>query len=277
MAKRKATRKTSSSPAKRTSKKRSEASGAALSAGAGVKRRAKKAAPIRKRTVAKKKISAKKTRATKAIPSKAKKRKTGSAKAGAAAKAARPAVTAKRKKKFVAPAKRAARSSRSVASAKATANKGYQRVDKAAGAAVEPAAALPAVPTVPKTRLTAKRLREFKAVLLERRARMAEDVRLLGNDAFNRHHGDHGDHTTMPIHMADAGSDTWEQEFDLMLMDTERGRLREIDEALMRIDDRTYGVCLATHRPITIARLNAKPWAKFCIEYARMREQGLAS
>ncbi len=129
---------------------------------------------------------------------------------------------------------------------------------------------------IPKTRLTAKQLGSFKEVLLKRRRQMSADARHLVDDAFNRRHGDRSDHTSMPIHMADVGSDNWEQEFDLMLMDNERAMLREIDDALQRIEDRTYGVCLATHRPISIARLSAKPWARYCIEYARLREQGRA-
>jgi len=129
---------------------------------------------------------------------------------------------------------------------------------------------------MPKTRLSDKRLREFKETLLRRRGQIIEDVQRLNTDAFDRRRGDRGERSTMPIHMADIGSDNWEQEFDLMLMDNERAMLREIDAALRRIENRTYGVCQATHRPISIARLNAKPWARYCIEYARLREQGMA-
>ncbi|MHC4234990.1 MAG: TraR/DksA family transcriptional regulator, partial [Planctomycetota bacterium] len=82
------------------------------------------------------------------------------------------------------------------------------------------------------------------------------------------------DLSSMPIHMADIGSDNWEQEFTLGLIDNERLLLREIDEALQRINANTYGICLATRKPISAARLRAKPWAKYCIEYARLREQG---
>lgn len=79
----------------------------------------------------------------------------------------------------------------------------------------------------------------------------------------------------MPMHMADVGSDNFEQEFRLELLSTEHALIREIDEALQRIDDGTYGICLATHLPIGIERLRAKPWARYCIEYARLHEQGL--
>ena len=52
--------------------------------------------------------------------------------------------------------------------------------------------------------------------------------------------------------------------------------VHEIDDALNRIENKTYGICLATHNKISLARLRAKPWAKYCIEYARAHEEGRA-
>ena len=75
-----------------------------------------------------------------------------------------------------------------------------------------------------------------------------------------------GDLSHMPIHMADIGSDTYEQDFMLGLAENERTRMREIDDALKRIADKTYGVCQMTGEPIPQARLEAKPWAKYTIE-----------
>jgi len=129
---------------------------------------------------------------------------------------------------------------------------------------------------LPKTKLTAKELREFKKLLLDKRAELVGDVRRLSDRALKSNSDGNVDHTTMPIHMADVGSDNWEQEFALGLVAGEQVIVREIDEALNRIDNRTYGICLATRQPISKARLLAKPWAKYCIEYARAREEGRA-
>ena len=126
---------------------------------------------------------------------------------------------------------------------------------------------------LPKTRLTAKQLREFKALLLAKRAEVAGDVEQLTDVALSRKSPGEP-RTGMPIHMADIGSDNWEQEFTLGLIASEENLVREIDHALERIQNKTYGVCLATHRPISVARLQAKPWAKYCIEYARLRDEG---
>jgi DnaK suppressor protein len=127
-----------------------------------------------------------------------------------------------------------------------------------------------------KTRLTAKQLREFKQLLLQKRAELAGDVTHLADEVVNRTGRGPNEHTSMPIHMADVGSDNWEKEFTLGLIASEHALIREIDEALARISNRTYGVCLATHKNISVARLRAKPWAKYCIEYARARDEGRA-
>lgn len=127
----------------------------------------------------------------------------------------------------------------------------------------------------PKTRLNAKQLAMFKELLLEKRRELLGDVRTLTNDALGRSRQDStGDLSSMPIHMADIGSDNWEQDFTLGLIANEQQLVREIDDALERIEDLSYGVCVMTHKPISIARLRAKPWAKFCIDYARQRETG---
>jgi RNA polymerase-binding protein DksA len=130
---------------------------------------------------------------------------------------------------------------------------------------------------LPKTTLSAKELREFKELLRAKRRELLGDVSQLSNEALHSNRQDAaGDLSNMPSHMADIGSDNWEQEFTLGLIATEHALLREIDDALERIENRTYGICLATHRVIGTKRLLAKPWARYCIEYARLREAGRA-
>jgi RNA polymerase-binding protein DksA len=124
--------------------------------------------------------------------------------------------------------------------------------------------------------LTAKELREFRDLLIAKRAELAGDMTHLTDGMSNRKGENGGQQSSMPIHMADLGSDNWEYEFTLGLIANERQRIREIDEALTRIDDKTYGICFATNKQITKARLRAKPWAKYCIDYARAREEGRA-
>ncbi|MHC5082881.1 MAG: TraR/DksA family transcriptional regulator [Planctomycetota bacterium] len=79
----------------------------------------------------------------------------------------------------------------------------------------------------------------------------------------------------MPIHMADIGSDNYEQEFALGLMDCERKIVQEIYAALERMTQGAYGICEGTGEPIPTPRLEGIPWTRYCIQYAEMVEKGL--
>ncbi|MHC4212248.1 MAG: TraR/DksA family transcriptional regulator [Planctomycetota bacterium] len=129
-----------------------------------------------------------------------------------------------------------------------------------------------------KERLSAADIERFKQMLLEKRREIVGDVNEINDEALKKSRLDaSGDLSSMPIHMADLGTDNYEQEFALGLMDSERKLLNEIDDALRRIFNKTYGICEGTKKPIKKARLEAKPWARYCVDYARMLEQGLVS
>lgn len=121
-----------------------------------------------------------------------------------------------------------------------------------------------------KTKLSAEELDHFQNLLLDKRRELSGTVNQLSSEAFHKSRKEAaGDLSSMPIHMADLGSDNWEQEFTLGLLENENQLLREIDDALLRIQDKTYGICMGTNKPIQKTRLRAKPWAKYCIAYAR--------
>jgi DnaK suppressor protein len=125
--------------------------------------------------------------------------------------------------------------------------------------------------------LTTPELRHFRELLLAKRATLVGDVTSMANEALGKNRQDaSGDLSNMPIHMADIGSDNYEQEFTLGLLESEQGLLREINAALTRMDKGTYGICLGTGKVIGKPRLEAKPWARYSIEYARQVEKGLA-
>ena len=120
-----------------------------------------------------------------------------------------------------------------------------------------------------KSGLTRKDLNGFRILLLERRAEIIGDV--AGLEAARN--ASSGDLSNVPLHMADVGTDNYEQEFTLGLMESERKTVVEIDEALQRIEQGIYGVCMISAKPISRPRLEAKPWAKYSIEVARERER----
>ena len=114
----------------------------------------------------------------------------------------------------------------------------------------------------------------FKQLLLEKRREIVGNVNEMEDETLRKSRIDaSGDLSSVPIHMADIGTDNYEQEFALGLMDSERKLLREIDDALANIEKGSYGTCEGTGKPISKARLNAKPWAKHSVEYARILEK----
>lgn len=120
-----------------------------------------------------------------------------------------------------------------------------------------------------KTKLSKKELNHYRELLLLKRRELIGDLHAMETEALR---SGSGNLSHMPIHMADIGTDVNDQDLMLGLAETERGQLREIDAALHRIDDRSYGVCQMTGKPIPKARLDAKPWAKYSIEAARKLE-----
>ncbi|MDX1681955.1 MAG: TraR/DksA family transcriptional regulator [Phycisphaeraceae bacterium] len=112
----------------------------------------------------------------------------------------------------------------------------------------------------------------YKKILLEKRAELLGDCEALAKDALDP---GAGGLSHMPLHMADVGSDNYEHEFTLGLMESERRLITEIDDALVRIANDIYGVCLMTGAPIGKPRLDARPWSKYCIEAAeKLESQG---
>jgi len=126
-----------------------------------------------------------------------------------------------------------------------------------------------------KDRLSTADIEHFEQMLLLKRREIISNVNEMEDETLKKSRLDaSGDLSSMPIHMADIGTDNYEQEFALGLMDSERKLLKEIDDALQRIEQKTYGICEGTGKPIPKARLEAQPWARYCVEYARMLEQG---
>jgi RNA polymerase-binding protein DksA len=120
--------------------------------------------------------------------------------------------------------------------------------------------------------LSTKELEHFRDLLLAKRGEIVGDMSSMEREALRTSGG--SNLSTLPIHMADMGTDNYEQEFTLGLVETERRLLREINHALAKIQNGTYGICEGTGKPITKARLEVQPWARYGIEYAKQMERG---
>jgi DnaK suppressor protein len=133
-----------------------------------------------------------------------------------------------------------------------------------------------AVPTDGKPRknlagFNTKDLEHFRDLLFAKRRELVGDMSAMEREALRTSGGTNL--STLPIHMADMGTDNYEQEFTLGLVEKDRNLLKEINSALAKIMNGTYGLCEGTGKPISRARLEAAPWARFSIEWARQLER----
>jgi DnaK suppressor protein len=121
--------------------------------------------------------------------------------------------------------------------------------------------------------MKAAETKAFKATLEAMRARLRGDVTTMADAALRKTRSEaSGDLSSMPIHMADIGSDAYEQEFTLSLMATEEDTLALVEQALERIRGRKFGMCEECGGVIAKKRLEAIPFAPTCIRCAEKLE-----
>ena len=118
-------------------------------------------------------------------------------------------------------------------------------------------------------------LKVFRKTLEALRSRLRGDVSTMAEVAL-RHTGSDasGDLSRMPIHMADIGTDAYEQEFTLSLMANEEETLDLVERALERIKAKKFGTCEECDGVIAKKRLEAIPFAAMCIRCAEKMESG---
>jgi RNA polymerase-binding transcription factor DksA len=124
--------------------------------------------------------------------------------------------------------------------------------------------------------MTKAELEGYRESLLALRDRHNGDASHLADEALRRTGGGAaGNLSNMPIHMADLGTDNFEQEFTLSLLQNEEQLLDEITAALERIRQSTFGRCEECQGEIPKARLQVLPYARYCVECARKLEENL--
>jgi len=117
-------------------------------------------------------------------------------------------------------------------------------------------------------------LKNYKKQLLALQERLGGDVSHLTDEAFNKQGDETGGNLShMPIHMADLGTDNFEQENTLNLLANEEQMLKEISAALERIDNGKFGKCEECRGDIAKPRLKELPYTRFCVECARKLDQ----
>ena len=112
-------------------------------------------------------------------------------------------------------------------------------------------------------------LERYRNKLLDRRKGLLGDINKMSEESVSKRNSDL---SSMPIHMADIGSDNYEQDVTLNLLEGEHEELRAIDLALGRITEGNYGMCDDCGKKIPKARLDAIPYAGLCVKCKREKE-----
>lgn len=126
--------------------------------------------------------------------------------------------------------------------------------------------------TLKKLRLSKTDKKFFRDLLLHARSAFGEQVKFHSDDALSSRKDSAGERAGMATHMADLGTDNYRHDFELGLLSDEADVLEMIDEALQRLEDSEYGICLDCGEVIPRKRLEAKPYAKYCTKCKSKRE-----
>jgi len=107
---------------------------------------------------------------------------------------------------------------------------------------------------------------KYRKLLTNARSDLAGQVRRLKEDLNKSRKDSSGDLSGYSYHMADAATDTFNEQVESDIVSSETETLREIEEALERLDEGTYGICEMCGEPIAPKRLTAIPYARLCIK-----------
>ena len=113
----------------------------------------------------------------------------------------------------------------------------------------------------------------FRDLLLAERGRVVAAIANLHDDHAGTLTDESGEESAFDNHLADTATETYDRELDYTLEENSEHVLAEIDAALKRIDDGTYGICTNRGEQIPVERLEALPYATLCIDCQRERER----
>ena len=119
---------------------------------------------------------------------------------------------------------------------------------------------------------------EARTLLLEERERLEQIRASLALEAGEgvSEEDQIGELSLADQHPADVGTETFEREKDLSILERVDGQLADVDHALKRLDDGTYGTCEVCGRDIDEDRLRARPATRFCLDDQARVERGVA-
>jgi DnaK suppressor protein len=112
----------------------------------------------------------------------------------------------------------------------------------------------------------------FRDLLLDHRKQVTDALEYLHSENPGTI-SDETDEVTTDNHLADVATVTYDRELDYSLEESSEELLREIDDALQRINKGTYGICENRGEQISPERLEAVPWTRLCIDCKRLEER----
>lgn len=125
-----------------------------------------------------------------------------------------------------------------------------------------------------KNKFTKKELNEFKKVILKRKEEIDDEIKHISDDTLKKSQKDaSGDISGYTYHMADVATDNYDREFSLGLASNDRKSLYELNDALKKVEDGTFGICEDCQRLITKIRLKAVPQARLCVKCQEKRDK----
>jgi len=116
--------------------------------------------------------------------------------------------------------------------------------------------------------------KRLKKMLIEERDRLISSIRNIEEASRTESGHDNGADLSS---FAETGTDNFNLETALNIAGTESKRLRDVMDALMRIEKGTYGICEGSGKPIPLKRLEAFPSARYCVEYQEQLEKASSS
>ncbi len=125
-----------------------------------------------------------------------------------------------------------------------------------------------------KNKFAKKELNEFKKIILKRKEEIDDEIKHISDDTLKKSQKEaSGDISGYTYHMADVATDNYDREFSLSLASNDRQSLYDLNDALKRIEDGTFGICEDCKRLVTKVRLKAVPQARLCIKCQEKREK----
>jgi RNA polymerase-binding protein DksA len=125
-----------------------------------------------------------------------------------------------------------------------------------------------------KNKFNKKELAGFKKIILKRKEEIIDGIRHISDDTLKKSQKDAaGDISGYTYHMADVATDTYDREFSLELASNDREILYELDDALKKIEEGTFGICEECRALITKTRLKAVPSARLCVKCQKKKEK----